>query len=268
MCLSGILVLLKLIHDHKDDDGRQPGRVSGMISILDGVKARIEQSQTPPTPTPTNKAQFRRCNTELRRATASKKPQEPAAEENQRLRREASENKTTRKNLERMFSSLGKEKEIMEAELAHKARRLNEMAEELDDLKIQNERLTEKINACAAHHKERKEERVVEREVTAAFQERNQLLSVQLLRSLEGYRNMKRKSKQVQDENEKIRSQMVDIAKQVEVGLDRIHDLKRRVRRSQDPMDVEHELSNMERMFRCFGDKIAVGMQPTRSLCV
>ncbi|KAJ0963205.1 hypothetical protein J5N97_028327 [Dioscorea zingiberensis] len=46
---TNVKLLLKLLYDHcdisKEDDGRKPQRVAGMITILDDVKARIEKSQ-------------------------------------------------------------------------------------------------------------------------------------------------------------------------------------------------------------------------------
>ncbi|XP_058092353.1 uncharacterized protein LOC131238730 [Magnolia sinica] len=260
---ANVKLLLKLIHDHKDDDGRKMQRVAGMISIIDDVKYRIEKSQMA-----IKKAQFRRCNTELRRSNVVMKERKPheVHEENQKLRRELLECMASRKNLEKMFSSLGKEKEIMATELAHKAQQLSNMEEEVNDIKAQNEKLSEKIKAYAAHHKDKRDVRL-DAQVNVALQERNKMLSDQLLKSLDGYRSLKRRTREIHDENASIQSKIADIAKEVEVGLNRIHDLQQRVKRSQEPMDVEEELSTIENLFRCFEQKITF-RGPSRSVCV
>lgn len=271
---ANVKLLLKLIEDHneankKDDDSRKPCRVAGMIGILDDVKTRIEKSQGPK-----NKAVFRRCNTDLRsnvpkekkpQEPTLKKPQEPLEEENEKLRKQLNSSMAARKSLERMFSSLGKEKEIMAAELARKVHELNEMEEELNYHKAQNEKLLAKVQAYAAHHKDK----------TAAVggdfelnDHRNRLLTEKLLKSLEGYRMLKWKLREFKEENTEIRMNMEEIAQDVEAGLDRIHDLRHRIVGSgMKWVDVENELSSLECMFRCFEEKVKIGM-PERGDCM
>jgi DNA repair exonuclease SbcCD ATPase subunit len=78
---------------------------------------------------------------------------EQAQEENQKLQKELSTKLTDLKNLHIMFSTLGREKEIMAAELALKARLLGDMEEHLNDLKEQNKTLSNKLEAYARENK-------------------------------------------------------------------------------------------------------------------
>ncbi|KAH7673831.1 Myosin rod fragments domain-containing protein [Dioscorea alata] len=205
---TNIKLLLKLLHDHcdisKEADGRRPQRVAGMITILDDVKARIEKSQK------TNKrAELRRCNTDLRRGQPqphkekrppSNEPLSPS-EENQKLKKELWASMTARKSLERMFSSLAKEKQMITAELTRKVHELKEMEELVNDLKEHNETLSEKIKALATDSKEKESnssvldccDNVIE------LRQQNKELSEQLVKSLDRYRSMKRRVKDVQD---------------------------------------------------------------------
>ncbi|XP_077221518.1 uncharacterized protein LOC143855182 [Tasmannia lanceolata] len=255
-----VKLLLKLIQDHneastKDDDGRKAQRMAGMISIIEDVKTRIEKSHRP------GKVElWHYCNSKIKQSqiTREKKPQEPIQGENQKLRKELSATLTAQKSLEKMFSSLGKEKEIIAAELARKVQELNGMEEHLNDLKAQNEMLSDKVKNCAAEHKKKKGGDTPAG--NAGVQERNRTLSDQLLKSLEGYRSLKRKLKDAQEENVGIRMTVEEIAKKIAVGLEKIHDFRRRVaRQNEEPMNVEEELSAVERMFRSFQAKLTIG---------
>ncbi|XP_077211177.1 uncharacterized protein LOC143846589 [Tasmannia lanceolata] len=268
--LEGVAVnvklLLKLIQDHneastKDEDSRKEQRVAGMISIIEDVKTRIKKSQR------SGKAELRRCNTEIRRTQIpkekkSEESQEPKQEENQKLRKELSASLTAQKSLQKMFSSLGKEKEIMAAELARKVQELNGMEEHINDLKVQNEMLSAKVKNYATENKEKKSGG----EPKEALQERNKVLSDQLLKSLDGYRSLKRKLKETQEENIGIRKMMGEIEKEVAVGLERIHGFRQR-RKNEDSMNFEEELSMVELMFQCFQAKVTIS-GPKRSECV
>ncbi|KAJ8642152.1 hypothetical protein MRB53_018846 [Persea americana] len=267
---ANVKLLLKLIQEHneaanKDEDGRRPHRVAGMITILDDLKSRVEKSQVS-----IRKAQFRRCNTELRRTNVNKdkKPQDPIHEENEKLRRELYASVAVRKSVENMFSSLGKEKEIMSTELARKTHEMKELEEHLNDLKAQNEKLLAKVQACAADHKE-KLGSVRGGQVNAALQERNKLLGEQLLRSLEGYRSLKCKLRETMEVSTRMRKKMGEIAQDVTGGLDRIHDFRERIAGEEDVkmVDIENELSSLERMFRCFEGKVKTST-PERGDCV
>ncbi|XP_058070876.1 uncharacterized protein LOC131219893 [Magnolia sinica] len=271
---ASVKLLLKLVQEHndaaasnKDIDGRKTQRVASMIGVLDDIRSRIEKSQ-PSGRKLKREAELRRCNTDLRRTQnpqKERKLQEPIHEENQRLRKELSTNLAARKSLERMFSSLGKEKEIMATELARKAQELNGMEEHINDLKAQNEMLLAKVKCCASEHKEKKINGGGDLHGNVALQERNKALSDQLLKSLEGYRSLKWKLKDSQEENAGIRAKLVEIRKEALVGLDRIHDLRQRVAERDDPtVDIEEELSAVESMFKCFEAKVVIG-GPKRS---
>ncbi|XP_019055774.1 PREDICTED: uncharacterized protein LOC109115821 [Nelumbo nucifera] len=82
------------------------------------------------------------------------------------------------KSLERMFSGLGKEKEIEAGELTRKVHELKDTKEFLNDDKAHNNMLLAKVQACAARNK------------IAT------LLSKNLLRSLDGYRFLTKKLKE------------------------------------------------------------------------
>ncbi|KAL5977139.1 hypothetical protein ACLOJK_021481 [Asimina triloba] len=272
-----VKLLLKIINDYHDacaiDDGtRKNQRIAGMIGILDDIRSRIEKSQSSTQKKSRREAELRRCNTDLRRnqlvaPTKEKRPQEPVYEENQRLRRELSVNLVARKSLERMFSSLGKEKEIIAAELARKVQELHGVEEHINDLKAQNEMLLEKVQHCAVEHAEKKKTTAINggavREYlmssnSAALQERNRELSDQLLKSIDGYRCLQRKLKDAREENAGIRAKAEEMKEAVSAGLLRIHDLRRRVAERENASDIGLELSAVENMFMFFEEKVRI----------
>jgi len=253
-------LLLNLIHDHthasKEDDVRKPQRVTGMMAIFDDIKSRLDRSQVPRK----REAELRRCNTDLRRGfpPKEKKPQDRIAEENCKLRKELNSSMTARKNLESMFASLGKEKAIMAAELARKVQELIDTEELLDDLKAQNETLTEKVKACAAEHKARRNSIGIPGD--SPLQERNKVLSEQLLKSLDGYRSMKRKLKEAQEENARIASKMAAAAAEVAAGIEMIHGLHERIGKGGEGVaGIDEELAAVERMLVRSHGKLAKG---------
>lgn len=169
-------LLYKLVQDHSGpskgaaaaDDSRRQHRVAGILTLLDDIKSRVHQSNlaAPHHHHHRAAAELRRCNTDLRRnggGGGDKKPQpmpsmpptrpQDPAEEAQRLRRELAATMAARKSLERMFTSLGKEKEMIAAELARKVQELDDAEEAVGDLRSQNERLLDKVKACVAEHK-------------------------------------------------------------------------------------------------------------------
>ncbi|KAF8391010.1 hypothetical protein HHK36_023310 [Tetracentron sinense] len=257
---ANVKLLLKLIQDHKeactkDKDDRKMQRVAGMITILDDVKGRIEKSQS----SGKKKPELRRCYTELRpnNVPSENKGNEPVIDEKQRLRNELNASLAERKSLERMFSSLGKEKEIMATELARKVHELNSMEEHINDLKAQNEMLLVKVQACANEHKGNK---CSDRETQGkmALQERIKALSEKLLKSLDGYRSLKRKFKEAQEENTGIHAMMKEMGVKVAAGFDRIRDFHRGITISNDqPVVIEEELSALEDMFQSFKMKVS-----------
>lgn len=121
-----------------------------------------------------------------------------AQQENQKLQKELSAKLTEIKNLHILFSTLGREKAIMAAELVLKARILSEMQEELNDLKVQNMILSNKLEAYARENKTKDRDTQV---TIASLHNRNKLLAEQVLKTSEGYRALKRKSKELQKQN-------------------------------------------------------------------
>ncbi|KAB1207748.1 hypothetical protein CJ030_MR7G017749 [Morella rubra] len=86
-----------------------------------------------------------------------KKSDEPLIDEKEiGLRKELNASLAARKSLEMLYSSLGKEKEIMASELSRKVQELSGMEELINDLKAQNEMLRAKVQTCAEEHKEKK----------------------------------------------------------------------------------------------------------------
>lgn len=248
-------LLLKLIQDHneastKDNDDRKMRRFAGMVSILDDVKLRIQKSQSGEKKAP----QLRRCNTDLRRsqAPADKKPQESVGDEKERLRKQLNASMAARKSLEMMCSSLGKEKEIMAAEIARKVHELNEAEELVNDLKAQNETLMAKLQARAPQKKSSNSGG--EAQGNAALQERNRTLSEQLLKSLDSCRSLKRKYKVAKEENRGICATMDVIKMEVGAGLENIRSFRSRLAISKD---IEEEISALEQMFEGFDMKIS-----------
>lgn len=113
-----------------------------MVKIIEDVKSRIEKCQTSE-----KKKEFRRCNTDLRPNIPIdvKKPDELVIDEKEKLRKELNASLAARKSLEVVCSSLGKEKEIIASELARKVQEMNDMEELINDLKVQNEKLSAKV---------------------------------------------------------------------------------------------------------------------------
>ncbi|EXB51995.1 hypothetical protein L484_019773 [Morus notabilis] len=107
---TNVKLLLKIIQDHNEActrdvvDERKAQRVAGMMSIIENIKTRIQESQTVG-----RRAELRRCNTDLRaNAPRDKKAHEPITDENEKLRRQLSASLAARKSLEIMCTSLGK----------------------------------------------------------------------------------------------------------------------------------------------------------------
>ncbi|XP_057797747.1 uncharacterized protein LOC131013635 [Salvia miltiorrhiza] len=274
---ANVKLLLKLIQDHQlacdhdKSDHRRMLRVATMMTILDNAKDRIQKCQSFGLKKPDS--ELRRCNTDLRRnpVPPGKKPsggagavavvieEEEVDEEKERLRRELSSSIAAQRNLRAMCSSLGKEKKFMEAELSKKVHELSEMEELLNNLKAQNETLRQKVQECLSDHKERKAGGGGgEMSVALVLQERNKALSEQLMRSLDGYRSMKRKLKVAQEENTMLHSTVDEVGAKVVGSLERVKSLKQRVTTTTSPsggeipLDLQEEIEGLEGMFECF----------------
>lgn len=269
---TNVKLLLKLIQENNEaswrerDDRRKPQRMAGMITILDDVRTRIQKSQS--MIGKRSMAELRRCNTDLRPnrvpagGSQGRRFQDPStADEKERMRRELAAGLVARKSLEAMCSSLGKEKEIMAAELAKKVRELNESEELIEDLKARNEALLCKVQACAAEHKERNCGGGAEAQgndaAAAALKERNNDLSQQILKSLDAYRSLKRKHQNVREEKEKIQETMEEMGAELAQGLRRMQGFRQRLGgRETESAEMEEEISKLAKMMEGFQVKI------------
>ncbi|MED6183342.1 hypothetical protein PIB30_037069 [Stylosanthes scabra] len=253
---TNVRLLLKLIQDHngasmKENEERKFHRVNGIMSILDEVRSRIQRIQT----STKRKAELRRCNTDLRPnipiSNDRKQPELPV-DEKERLRKELNASFMARQSLQAMCASLGKEKQIMAAELARKAQELTEMEEILGDLKTQNDMLAEKLYACSSEKKNND----AEIEGNIALQERNKALSEQLQKSLDAYRSLKKRFKDTREENQEIHATMGEMKEEIEAGIERIHAFKEEVAKSQENNFAE-EISAIEHMLESLSMKIS-----------
>lgn len=258
-------LLLKLIQDHKiacdqeKTDHRRMLRVATMMTILDNVRERIQKCQSFGNK---KEAELRRCNTDVRRSTAPRDnkrrgdaaSEEGGDEEKEGLRRDLTASLAAQKRLQMMCSSLGKEKQIMTAELSKKVHELSEMEEIINNLKEQNETLRQKVQECFSEHKEKSGGGGGgEQPVALVLQERNKVLSEQLLRSLDGYRSMKRKLKVAQEENVMMHDTIDEMGAKVVRSLERVRSLKEGMSSSSEsPVDVRQEIAVLERMFEGF----------------
>ncbi|KAL0398288.1 UNVERIFIED_CONTAM: hypothetical protein Sradi_2172100 [Sesamum radiatum] len=181
-----------------------------------------------------------------------------------------------------MCSSLGKEKEIMAAELLKKVHELNEMEELINDLKDQNETLLEKVRECALKHRDENGDLCLGRgggggegegdsHGTASLQERNKVLSEQLLRSLDGNRSMKMKLRDAEEENVMMQSAMDEMRAEVVTSLERVRSFKERMLVSAEsdtsPVNVQEEIVALENMFECFQMLVAKYDQKQQGEC-
>ncbi|KAL1567488.1 hypothetical protein AAHA92_02962 [Salvia divinorum] len=265
---ANVKLLLKLIRDHQiacdedKSDHRRMLRVATMMTILDNAKDRIQKCQSfglkKPDP------ELRRCNTDVRRnlVPSGKKPgggagvvpvvveeeELEADEQKERLRRELSSSLAARRTLRAMCSSLGKEKKFMEAEFSKKVHELSEMEELLNNL------MRLKVQEWLSDHKEGKAGGGGGREMHVALvlQERNKALSEQLMRSLDGYRSMKRKLKTSQEENVVLHSTVDEAGTKVVGSLGRVKSLKKRITimsspsGGETPLDLQEEIEGGE----------------------
>ncbi|XP_023519118.1 uncharacterized protein LOC111782578 [Cucurbita pepo subsp. pepo] len=261
---TNVRSLLKLIHEYKEastkgNNGSRDQRISEMMLILDEVKSQIQRAQVLGK---RREAGLRRCNTDLRRnVPRDKKPSnEPITDEKEKLRRELNASIAARKSLESICSSIGKEKEIIAKELARTVQQLHGMEEHVNDLKAQNEMLMCKVQACVAEHRGLKNNNLPDAQGSIeALQKRNKALTEQLLKSLDAYRSLKRKLKEYQERRNGANARMEEMGHRVRVGLDRIHSFKEMIIQSDDDnqIDIEHEISELEHMFKCFDSEIS-----------
>ncbi|CAN4077052.1 unnamed protein product [Withania somnifera] len=254
---ANIKLLLKLIQEHKNacnkekKDGRRMLRVATMMSILDNVRTRIQKCQSFGNKSPSETE----SNSQV---PIDKKHQEPMIDEKEKLRKQLNASLVARKSLEIMCSSLGKEKEIMAAELSKKVHELNEMEDLINDLKEQNENLIERLHECATEQKDRRySSSEGESQGNVTLQERNKAISENLLRSLDDYRSIKRKWKDAQAENMAMHATMEEMTAKVGIGLARIHSFKERITsESVASTDIQEDIVELEHMFESFGMQV------------
>lgn len=262
---ANIKLLLKLIEDHKDacskdkKDGRRMLRVAGMMTILDMVRTRIQKCQS--FGNKGSEAELRRCNTDLKPSNAprDKRPNDnPIVDERERLKKDLNASLAARKSLQIMCSSLGKEKEIMAGELARKVHELSAMEEHISDLRAQNESLLEKVQEYAAAAEQGNcgaEDK--ESEGNATLQARNKVLSEQLLRSLDGYRSMKRRLREANEDKLVMQETIDEMGVKMEDSLERIKVLKQRMMDNEELANIEGEILGLEHLFEGFNLKVS-----------
>ncbi|KAL3624776.1 hypothetical protein CASFOL_031444 [Castilleja foliolosa] len=250
---ANIKLLLKLTQDHKDacdkekNGSRRMLRVATMMTILDNIRDRIQKCQSFGNRVGSG-AEMRRCNTipKPRNPPVPRVESDGLDEENERLRRELSGSLAAQKSLQAMCTSLGKEKEIMAAELSRRVHELGATEELINDLKVQNEMLLEKVKKCASEKKHDGGG------VNSALRERNDVLSEQLLKMLDGYRTMKRKLRKAEEENGGMRSFIDEMRAKIVGSLERIRGFKEGEVLSPMNVDVREEIVALESMFECF----------------
>lgn len=238
---TNVKLLLKLIQDHngastKDNVERKFQRVNGMMLILDEARSRIQKIQS----STKRKAELRRCNTDLKPnipIPKDRRTPDVPIDEKEKLRRELSASLVARQSLQAMCSSLGKEKQIMASELARKAQELTEMEEFISDLKAQNDMLLGRLHACNTEQQREKKgnNNGGEIEGNIVLQERNKALTEQLQRSIDGYRSLKRRLKDLQEEKKDVHATMEQMEVEVQAGIDRIRSIKEEM----DTIDAE-----------------------------
>lgn len=254
-CGSGIAanikLMLKLIQDHEDacskgkNDSRRMLRVATIMTILDNVRTRIQKSQSFG-----NKgtATLQRCNTDLRPNHPQKDKKASGGDaavvdEKEKLKRGLAACTAAKKSLKMMYSSLGKEKEIMAKELSRKVQALNEMEDVVNDLKAQNQELVKKLEKYVEGQTDGME--------VEAMQERVKNLMELLLRSNDGCRAMKKKLDEAEEESIMLYSTIGRIGTEIEASLGRVKRLGDKDFHVQDEiLDLENMLRKMQSLLR------------------
>ncbi|CAN1227609.1 hypothetical protein LINGRAPRIM_LOCUS1205 [Linum grandiflorum] len=226
-----------------------------MITILDDIKGRLEKSQSS---TKKRVAQLRRCNTDLRPNRGVQKPEKKPdvilPDDKEKLKKLLTASLAARKSLEMLCSSLGKEKEIMGAELARRVSELSEMEEMVNLLKAQNDTLLSKLKSSSAATTEKEDPN--NNNNIVALQERNKVLTDQLLKTLESYKGLKKKFKSAKEESSRFRA---TVEEEATAGLARIRSLKstRMNHKSGGSVDIDGEICALEEIFQKFVVKVS-----------
>ncbi|CAN1227607.1 hypothetical protein LINGRAPRIM_LOCUS1205 [Linum grandiflorum] len=196
-----------------------------MITILDDIKGRLEKSQSS---TKKRVAQLRRCNTDLRPNRGVQKPE---------------------KKPDVILPD--DKKEIMGAELARRVSELSEMEEMVNLLKAQNDTLLSKLKSSSAAKEDPNNNNNI-----VALQERNKVLTDQLLKTLESYKGLKKKFKSAKEESSRFRA---TVEEEATAGLARIRSLKstRMNHKSGGSVDIDGEICALEEIFQKFVVKVS-----------
>ena len=257
---ANVKLLLKLIEDHKDackkgqKDSRRMLRVAGMMTVLDNVRDRIKRCQS--FGNKSSQAELKRCNSDLKANYPPLDKRIPADDDKQKLRKDLNSSLAARKSLEIMCSSIGKEKDIIAAELARKNYELSELEEHANDLREQNRTLLVKVRELAAENESKKfgNENSRAQGNAADLQVRNKALSEQLLRSLDGYRSMKRRLRETQEEAIVMRETMEEMWEKVGAGLEHVRAMKQQLETKSDDEKLvvfEEGTEEVEHVFEC-----------------
>lgn len=172
-----------------------------MMTILDNVRTRIQKCQSFGDKR-SSETKLRRCYTDVKLTSNNVRKENVMIDEKERLKRQLNATLAARKSLEVMCWSLGKEKEIMAAELSKKVHEINEMEDLINELKEQNECLVERLHGCSGQK-----------------QEINKAPSEQLLRSLDSYELMKKRWKNAHEKNITMNATLEEMKESIESGI-------------------------------------------------
>lgn len=258
---ANVKLLLKLIQDHKhacnkgQKDSRRMLRVAGMMTVLDNVRTRIQKCQS--FGNKRSEAELKRCTSDVKLNRSFSKDGK-TADETEALSKQLNASLAAQKSLEVMCSILGQEKEIMVKELARKNSELSALEEHIDDIKTQNSSLLQKVKEFAMGQSDKAGEGINESQGNVDLQEQNKVLSQQLLRSLDGYRYMRRKLQNSQEETLQLRETMEEISEKAIAGLQRIRELKKQNDKESDTaVDLKECTTELENVFQSLQEMVS-----------
>lgn len=258
---ANVKLLLKLIQDHKhacnkgQKDSRRMLRVAGMMTVLDNVRTRIQKCQS--FGNKRSEAELKRCTSDVKLNRSFSKDGK-TADETEALSKQLNASLAAQKSLEVMCSILGQEKEIMVKELARKNSELSALEEHIDDIKTQNSSLLQKVKEFATGQSDKAGEGINESQGNVDLQEQNKVLSQQLLRSLDGYRYMRRKLQNSQEETLQLRETMEEISEKAIAGLQRIRELKKQNDKESDTaVDLKECTTELENVFQSLQEMVS-----------
>ena len=111
----------------------------------------------------------------------------------------------------------------------------------------------EKLHAWSSEQKEKKGSGV-EMECNIVLRERNKALSEQLQKSIDGYRSLKRRLRDIQEENRQIRDTVEQMEEEVDAGIHRIGSFKEGRMRTNE---IKEEISALEHMLDSLKMKVS-----------